>query len=54
MNRHNYTPDSASVLKARVAAALANNPRISAKQLADQTGLTLGAAIATLEKRVQA
>jgi hypothetical protein len=51
MNRHNYTPDSASVLKARVAAALTNNPRITAKQLADQTGLTLGAAIAQLEGR---
>lgn len=52
MNRHSYPPTSDSVLKARVAAALANNPAITPKQLADQTGLSLGAAIATLEKKV--
>ncbi len=51
MNRHAYTPDIAAVIKARVAAALQNNPRITPRQLADQTGLSLGAAIATLEGR---
>ncbi len=51
MNRHAYTPDSAAVLKARVAAALQNNPRIKPSELAEITGLSLGAAIATLEGR---
>jgi hypothetical protein len=51
MNRHNFTPDSAAVIKARAAAALANNPKIKPSELAEITGLSLGAAIATLEGR---
>jgi ribosomal protein S25 len=47
--RHTPTPDA--IMKARIAAALANNPRITPSQLAEQTGLSLGAAIAVLEKR---
>jgi hypothetical protein len=45
-----HTPTPFAVMKARVAAALANNPAITPKQLAEQTGLSLGAAIAELEK----
>lgn len=48
--RH-FAPTDQAVMKARIAAALANNPKITPRQLADQTGLSLGAAIATLEKR---
>ena len=48
--RH-FSPTSDAVMKARVAAALANNPKITPRQLADQTGLSLGLAIAALEKR---
>jgi DNA-binding MarR family transcriptional regulator len=48
--RH-FAPSPDAQLKARIAAALANNPRISPSQLAEQTGLTLGAAIAMLERR---
>ena len=47
--RH-FEPTSAAIMKARIAAALANNPKITASQLAEQTGLSLGAAIAELEK----
>jgi len=46
-----YTPTSDAVMKARVAAALANDPKITPRQLAYQTGLSLGLAIAALEKR---
>lgn len=48
--RH-FEPTTAAVMKARVAAALANNPAITPRQLADQTGLSLGLAIAALEKK---
>lgn len=48
--RH-FAPTDQAVMKARVAAALANNPKITPRQLADQTGLSLGAAIAELERR---
>lgn len=48
--RH-FTPTSDAVLKARVGAALANNPKITPRQLAEQTGMSLGLAIAALEKR---
>ena len=49
-----FTPTSAAVMKARVAAALANDPKITPRQLAYQTGLSLGLAIAALEKRTVA
>jgi len=54
MNRHSYPPTDAAILKARVAAAIANNPAITARQLADLTGMPIGGAIAALEKRVTA
>ena len=54
MNRHSYPPTDAAILKARVAAAIANNPGITARQLADLTGMPIGGAIAALEKRVTA
>jgi hypothetical protein len=48
---HHITPTPAAVMKARIAAALANNPKIKPSELAELTGLSLGAAIAELEKR---
>lgn len=54
MNRHAYPPTDDAVIKARVAAAIANCPTIKAGELARLTGLSLGAAIAMLEKRATA
>lgn len=51
--RH-FAPTDQAVLKARVAAALANNPKITPGELAQLTGLSLGLAIAAIEKRMMA
>lgn len=51
MSRYDHTPTDALALKARVTAAIANNPRISAGDLHKLTGLPLGKAIASVEAR---
>jgi hypothetical protein len=44
-------PSETELIATRIRAALANNPRISPRQLAEQTGCSLGQAIAALEGR---